>query len=113
MKLIRKVIHHIFIDIVSFFVGIAVRFYFRKWQVANYDKIPHKGPVIFASNHQSAFLDPLVIFFSQPRRNYFLVRANIFKNPIAKFWLETLYMMPIYRTRDGVKSMAKNEKHEF
>ncbi len=108
MKLIRKVIRHFFIGIMSFFVGIAIRLYFRKWQVANYDKIPHKGPVIFASNHQSAFLDPLVIYFSQPRRNYFLVRANIFKNPIARFWLETFHMMPIYRARDGVRSVEKN-----
>ena len=110
MKFIQRIIHHLFIDIVSFFTGIVIRLYFRRWQVANYNKIPHKGPVIFASNHQNAFLDPLVIFFSQPRRNRFLVRANIFKNPIAKFWLETLHMMPIYRVRDGVRAVAKNDE---
>jgi len=110
MNLIRTVIHHVFIDILSFCTGIVVRFYFKRWQVNNYKQIPHKGPVIFASNHQSAFLDPLVIFFSQPRRNYFLVRANIFQNPIARFWLETLYMLPIYRVRDGIRSVAKNDE---
>ncbi len=109
MKLVRKVVHHIFIGIISFFIGIVIRFYFRKWQIANYNNIPHKGPVIFASNHQNAFLDPLVIYFSQPRRNYFLVRANIFKNPTARFWLETLHMLPIYRVRDGLRSVAKND----
>ena len=110
MKPIRNIIHYTFIYIVSFFTGIVIRLYFRKWQVANYDKIPHKGPVIFASNHQNAFLDPLVIYFSQPRINRFLVRANIFKNPIAKFWLETLHMMPIYRVRDGVRAVSKNDE---
>ncbi len=109
MKLIRSIIHHLFIGILSFFTGIVIRLYFRRWQVANYERIPHKGPVIFASNHQNAFLDPLVIYFSQPRRNYFLVRANIFKNPTARFWLETLHMLPIYRVRDGLRAVAKNE----
>ncbi len=93
----------------SFSMAIVTRLYFRKWQVANYSKIPHKGPVIFASNHQNAFLDPLVIYYSQPRKNFFLVRANIFKNPIARFWLETFHMLPIYRVRDGLREVAKND----
>ncbi len=109
MIFLRKIIHHLFIDVVSFFTGIVIRLYFKKWQVANYEKIPHKGPVIFASNHQNAFLDPLVIYLSQPRRNYFLVRANIFQNPIARFWLEVLHMLPIYRVRDGLRAVAKND----
>ncbi len=110
MNKMRKIVHQVFIEFVSFFTGIAVRLYYKNWQVANYDKVPHKGPVIFASNHQNAFLDPLTIFFSQPRKNYFLVRANIFSNPTARFWLETLYMLPIYRVRDGLRAVAKNDE---
>lgn len=110
MKLIKKNIHGTFVMIISFLVGAVLRFYFKRWQVANYENIPHKGPVIFASNHQNAFLDPLVIYFSQPRINYFLVRANIFQNPRARFWLEAMYMLPIYRVRDGLRSVAKNDE---
>lgn len=108
MRLIRTIIQSIFVSVVSFLVGIVIRLYLRRWQVANFEGVPHKGPVIFASNHQNAFLDPLIIYYSQPRINYFLVRANIFKNAIARFWLEALYMMPIYRSRDGPGAMAKN-----
>ncbi len=110
MKLVKKAIHTTFIAIISFLVGIILRFYFKRWQVSNYENIPHKGSVIFASNHQNAFLDPLVIYFSQPRINYFLVRANIFQNPTARFWLESMYMLPIYRVRDGLRSVAKNDE---
>jgi 1-acyl-sn-glycerol-3-phosphate acyltransferase len=110
MKLIRSTIQYSFVSVVSFFMAIVIRLYFRRWQVAKYEQIPHKGPVIFASNHQSAFLDPLVIYFSQPRRNRFLVRANIFSNPVAKFWLETLHMLPIYRVRDGIRAVSKNDE---
>lgn len=110
MKLIRSIIRSTFISVMGFSMAIVTRLYFRKWQVANYSKIPRKGPVIFASNHQNAFLDPLVIYYSQPRKNFFLVRANIFKNPIARFWLETLHMLPIYRVRDGLREVAKNDE---
>jgi len=110
MKLVKKVINNVFVAIISFFIGLIFHFYFRRWQVSNYDNIPHKGPVIFASNHQNAFLDPLVIYFSQPRINYFLVRANIFQNPTARFWLKSLYMLPIYRARDGLRAVAKNDE---
>ncbi len=109
MKLIRRAIQSVFTSVLGFFMAIVIRLYFRRWQVANSGQIP-KGPVIFASNHQSAFLDPLVIYFSQPRRTRFLVRANIFKNPIARFWLETLFMLPIYRARDGLRAVAKNDE---
>lgn len=110
MKLFRRTIQYIFISVMSFFMAIVIRLYFRRWQVANYTQIPHKGPVIFASNHQNAFLDPLVIYFSQSRRNRFLVRANIFQNSIARFWLETFHMLPIYRVRDGLRAVAKNDE---
>lgn len=110
MKLFRRTIQYILISTMSFFMAIVIRLYFRRWQVANYAQIPHKGPVIFASNHQNAFLDPMVIYFSQSRRNRFLVRANIFKNATARFWLETFHMLPIYRVRDGLRSVSKNDE---
>lgn len=110
MKSIKQAIHLIYYDGLVVIVTTIMRFYLRSWQIANYDKIPHKGPVIFAANHQNAFLDPLIILFSQTRRIYFLVRANIFQNPTARFWLESLHMMPIYRVRDGLRSVAKNDE---
>ena len=110
MKRGLKIIHAIYYNTLYFFLSILIRFYFRQWQIANYKNIPHKGPVIFAANHQNAFLDALVILFSQPRNVYYLVRANIFENPTARFWLESLRMLPIYRVRDGLRSVAKNDE---
>ncbi len=109
MKFIRQLVHLVYYDTLRVFIATILRFYIKNWQIVNYAKIPHKGPVIFVSNHQNAFLDPLIILFSQARRIYFLVRANIFQNPIARFWLESLHMMPIYRVRDGLRSVAKND----
>lgn len=110
MKQIRKGIHYVYYNTLYYLLSIIIRFYFRRWQIAGYEHIPHKGPVIFAANHQNAFLDALVILFSQPRSVYYLVRANIFENSTARFWLESLRMLPIYRVRDGIRSVAKNDE---
>ena len=86
------------------------RYYFRRWQVANYPKMGRKEPVIYVANHQNAFLDALAIIMSQKRHPLFLVRANIFASAIARFYLRSLNMLPIYRMRDGVDNLSKNDQ---
>jgi 1-acyl-sn-glycerol-3-phosphate acyltransferase len=88
---------------------IGLRFYCRRWQVANYPKLNRSEPVIYVSNHQNAFLDALVIIFSQTKHPIFLTRANIFANPIARFFLRSWNMFPIYRSRDGGDAVKRNE----
>lgn len=88
---------------------IGFRFYFRRWQVNNYPKMKKMDPVIYVANHQNAFLDALAIIMSQKRHPIFLVRANIFAKPIARFFLRSLNMFPIYRQRDGVDTIKMNE----
>lgn len=89
---------------------ITFQFYFKKYQSHGYDKIPRDVPVIYAANHQNAFLDALCIIMLQAKHPMFLVRANVFKNSIARFWLTMLNMMPIYRAADGIRNVAKNEE---
>ena len=90
-------------------IEISFRFYFKRWQIANYKNVPPKGPTIYAANHQNAFLDALSIIMSNKRHPMFLVRANIFQSKMAAFWLRSLNMMPIYRVRDGLRQVAKND----
>ena len=86
------------------------RFFFRRWQVANAPKMRRKEPVIYVANHQNAFMDALAIIMSQRRHPVFLTRANIFAHPVASFLLRSYNMLPIYRSRDGGDTKAKNEK---
>lgn len=70
-----------------------------------------KGSVIFAGNHQNSFMDPLAVVYTQPRITYFLTRADVFSNSIARFFLNLLAMLPVYRAgRNGFRSVTKNEK---
>ena len=61
-------------------------------------------------NHPNGLLDPLVVAVNNPRILHFLVRAAAFKNPLVKKFLGTLNLMPIYRIRDGVQELGRNQE---
>ncbi len=83
-------------------------FYYQKIQVFGTENIPKDGAVLFIGNHQNALLDALLVPTTNNRTIYFLTRASAFKNKVAKWWLSTVNMIPIYRIRDGRDSLQKN-----
>lgn len=85
-------------------------FYSKKITVVGKGNIPKKGAVLFMVNHPNGLLDPLVVATNNPRIQHFLVRAAVFKKPTIKKLLGTLNLMPIYRIRDGVKELSKNQE---
>lgn len=87
----------------------ALKFYFSKWQVHELVPVP-KGPVIFVSNHQNAFLDAVLISCSSSREPWFLTRANVFSSKLVKKILTILQMSPVYRFRDGFSTLRKNDE---
>ncbi len=90
------------------YVRIGLQFYFRKVIVEGTENI-NPGPVIFAANHQNAFMDALLIVCFNSRYTFSLTRADIFKKPVARWFLTTLNMIPIYRIRDGRQSLVENQ----
>ena len=88
----------------------GVRYYFKNHQYKGKENIPSDAGIIYAVNHQNAFLDPVVIAGQTRNPLYFLTRADIFKKPLAAKILSQLYMLPIYRQRDGVNTIKMNEK---
>ncbi|MFN3918184.1 MAG: 1-acyl-sn-glycerol-3-phosphate acyltransferase [Flavobacteriales bacterium] len=94
---------------VNFWVLGGLYGYFKKIEITGKENIPQKTPVLLALNHQNAFLDAIAVaalFDSQP---HFLVRADVFKSPIAKSFFASIRMMPIYRERDGVNTVDYNK----
>ena len=109
MKQFYKLIHKIGLILLRIWVWIAVRMYYRRIKVVGLEKVPKGTPVIFAPNHQYAFMDALVVVIANQKIPYFLVRGDIFKSSIASFLLRSLRMMPVYRQRDKVNVLSKNE----
>ena len=88
----------------------ALDFYYRKIELRNAKIIPHDKPAIIAPNHQNALMDALGIVFEVPFQTIFMTRADIFEKPFVRKILTFLNMLPIYRKRDGLASLAKNEE---
>lgn len=78
--------------------------------VKGLENIPKDAPVIFTPNHQNALLDALIILFSSPQDTVFLARADLFKKKLLARALNTLKILPVFRIRDGVEELGKNQE---
>ena len=85
-------------------------FYSKRIEVKGRQHIPKKGAVLFMVNHPNGLLDPLVVSVSNPRILHFLVQAAVFKNKTVKGILSTVNLMPIYRIRDGIRGLDRNQE---
>ncbi|MEM9050997.1 MAG: lysophospholipid acyltransferase family protein, partial [Bacteroidota bacterium] len=92
-----------------FWVRLAIRLFYRKVEIQGEENLPMEGPVLLAPNHQNAFMDALLPATLCPRIIHFLVRADVFKSSLARKFFESIHMMPVYRQRDGIQNLAKNE----
>lgn len=90
------------------YVRVAMRGYFSEIRIEGKERVPAKGPVLFAANHQNSFLDGVIIACTQPRILHFLVRADVFRKSWARKCLTLLKMVPVYRIRDGWNTLGQN-----
>ena len=103
-------IRRVFYRIMRALLEVAYHIYVKHFEVHNSYKEQKKDPVIYASNHANAFYDAFSIIYSQRRIPVFLTRAGVFATKTSSFLLGLFYMLPIYRQRDGIKSVAKNQE---
>lgn len=94
---------------VKILAKMAIRLFYHPIEINGGENIPiDSGRLIFTPNHQSAFLDAILVAIFSSRPIYFLTRADVFVFPF-KYFLQSLNMMPVYRRRDGYKTLSKNE----
>ena len=97
---------------IKVWVKSALYLFFGKIKVTGLHNIPKDKPVLFLPNHQNALLDILLLVVDCNRKPYFLTRSDVFKNTFLKTIFNFFQMIPIYRIRDGRKSL-KNNKEVF
>jgi len=100
----------IFYGFLKIYAPPTLRLYFKRIRIFNRKNVPNKGAIIFAPNHQNAFMDAIIIGATTSRGPWFLTRASVFKTAIARYWLHALKMLPIYRFRDGLNQVKKNDE---
>ncbi|MFY0598219.1 MAG: 1-acyl-sn-glycerol-3-phosphate acyltransferase [Cyclobacteriaceae bacterium] len=101
---------HPFYLFVKYASWIGLKLFFGGVKLFGEENIPKDGAVIFAPNHQGAFMDALILGVYTRRPVHFLTRADIFKKPWVISVLKSLHMMPIYRLRDGIKNLSQNDQ---
>jgi 1-acyl-sn-glycerol-3-phosphate acyltransferase len=94
---------------VKFTSWIGLRSFFGGIDITGKDKIPDNAAIIFAPNHQGAFMDAMLVATNVKQSVHFLTRADIFKKPFVISLLNALHMMAIYRIRDGIQSLSQND----
>ncbi|HEX7494469.1 MAG TPA: 1-acyl-sn-glycerol-3-phosphate acyltransferase [Bacteroidales bacterium] len=84
--------------------------FYRKVIVIGRENIKPDDPVIYAPNHQNALMDALAVLFTHKGQPIFLARADIFKRKTIASILYFLKILPVYRIRDGFRSLIGNDE---
>jgi len=77
--------------------------YFR-WRVCNSERVPRKGAVILAANHES-FLDPPLVGSGLKRDINYLARKSLFRVPVLGWVLRTVNAVPVDRDGGGAAGL--------
>ncbi|MFH4964341.1 lysophospholipid acyltransferase family protein [Gaetbulibacter sp. M235] len=98
----------IWLHSVRAYIRLGLFFYYKRIHVFGLENIPKDQPVLILANHQNALLDALIIAATCNRFSYFLTRASVFNSPFFAKLLRSLRMLPVYRMRDGIQTITKN-----
>jgi len=90
------------------YIKIGLFFLHKKITVFGKENIPKNGAILFIGNHQNALIDALLIPTTTNRKIHFLTRASAFTNKFVSNFLGSLNLIPVYRIRDGIKTIQKN-----
>lgn len=90
------------------FARITFKLLFRNIRFEGLDRIPKGVPIIFATNHPSAFLEPCLMACWMPMPLSFIVRGDLFKKKLVRLLLGSLNLIPMFRVKDGGFNVVKN-----
>lgn len=74
------------------------------------EPVPPEGPLLLVANHPNMLLDPTAVATAAGRPVRFLAKAPLFENRIARFFLNGIGAIPVYRRHDDPSQVAKNEE---
>ncbi|HUX55365.1 MAG TPA: 1-acyl-sn-glycerol-3-phosphate acyltransferase [Bacteroidales bacterium] len=86
----------------------SFRVFFRRIFYSNLKRVPLDKPLLFVGNHQNSFMDGILVGSYLPQPLHFLMRADMFRKPFARFCLRELNVAPVYRIEEGIENVHKN-----
>jgi 1-acyl-sn-glycerol-3-phosphate acyltransferase len=79
---------------------VALSWYYRSIEVINLERVPADGAVILAANHPNAMVDALVVGTSLGRRVRLTAKATLLEQPLTRWIVRSLGIVPLRRTSD-------------
>jgi 1-acyl-sn-glycerol-3-phosphate acyltransferase len=85
--------------------GIALHWFYGDIRVVGKDKIPARGPLLIAVNHQNALVDSLIVGWVVPRRIAMTAKATLADNPLIALVFRILRVVPLRRVSDEARKL--------
>ena len=87
-----------------------MRMWYKRVYVHYHAPLPTDAPIIFASTHPNSAIDYLFSPLIHHQPTYVLVRGDVFEKKMLNAMFRAIFMLPVYRFRDGYTSLNKNEQ---
>jgi 1-acyl-sn-glycerol-3-phosphate acyltransferase len=92
--------------ILSWFLGLVTRVFFRQLEIVGLEHVPAEGPVLFVGNHPNSLIDPILIITTCGRKVHFAAKDTLFKSRLLRAVLRGLGAVPLARRDDhGAKQL--------
>lgn len=85
-----------------------MRLWFRRVYVNFEEPLPQDAPIIFACTHPNSAIDYLFVPLITRKPVHVLVRGDVFEKKWLNKLFRSIWMLPVYRIRDGYGSLSKN-----
>ena len=82
--------------------------FYKNIKIIGKENLPKGKPILITPNHQNALIDALLIESYVPGTIFALTRSDAFSTKFISWFLRSLNMLPVYRVRDGLSSVTKN-----
>ncbi len=91
-------------------VRTGLKFFYKRIRIIDKHKIPKSKPILLVPNHQNSFMDALLVTTHFYKTTSFLTRAQAFESKFMDWFLRSLNLLPVYRVRDGMSNIQKNNE---
>jgi 1-acyl-sn-glycerol-3-phosphate acyltransferase len=89
--------------VLRWITGIALHWFYGDIRIVGREKIPARGPLLIAVNHQNALVDSLIVGWVVPRRIAMTAKATLADNPLIAFVFRILHVVPLRRVSDEAR----------
>jgi 1-acyl-sn-glycerol-3-phosphate acyltransferase len=90
-------------SLLKWITGIALHWFYGDIRVVGEERIPSRGPLLIAVNHQNALVDSLIVGWVVPRRVAMTAKATLTDNALIALLFRMLHVVPLRRVSDEAR----------